>query len=182
MKYGLRGGPACSPNVSTGGVCRACQATMASSPTSQKQWWRQWKAGWPCRAGPEQWFLTGLLLQVKKLMAWQQLISYFSRDPLGQSYTPYPLGKLCVFWLPSTFPILEMLPILLPTAHVGCPLLRELPRHVLIRSGFFHASTFLSALCILTHLILTRLLGGECYYYYPILQMWKLWHRLVKWL
>lgn len=37
----------------------------------------------------------------------------------GLVYTPFPLGKVCIFWPPSTFPICEMLPMLVSPEHLG---------------------------------------------------------------
>ena len=88
-------------------------------------------------------------------------------DPLGQCFTAFPLERVCVLWPPSTFPICEMLPILVPIQHWGCPLLRKQPSYVLIIAGFIYATTFPSSLYILTHLILMRTLCGEFYYYHP---------------
>lgn len=50
---------------------------------------------------------------------------------------------------------------------LGCSLLRKQSRYVLIIAGLIYASISRCSLHVLTHIILTRTLCGESYYYHP---------------
>ena len=61
----------------------------------------------------------------------------FLSGPSGWCYTPFPLGKVCVFCPLSTFPICKLLPILVFTEHLGVRIWESSPAECHI-CGRFH--------------------------------------------